>query len=406
VEPDLALLAVAFGDALHRAGVPVTPERAGRLAQAVALVRPATTTELYWVARVTCLTGHTQLDAFDRVFAQVFGGLADPADWRGDGSAPPPASVRSGPPPATDRSPGASAGGTDPGASTPTAGEAVEGADGQEVAVGMASATERLATTDFAALGPDELFALRRLMADLRVDPPQRSSRRARRHPHGDRLDVRATLARSRRTGGDPAVPVRRRTRTRPRRVVVLCDISASMAPYARAYVQFLHATAGALHAEVFTFATRLTRLTRALSVSEPQAALERAARAAPDWEGGTRIGSAVAEFLDRYGRRGMARGAVVVIVSDGWEQDDATLLGEQMARLHRLAHRIVWVNPRAADPRYQPLAGGMAAALPYCDAVVSGHNLAALQQVVEVMASPPASRGPAPERPPGPRGT
>jgi uncharacterized protein with von Willebrand factor type A (vWA) domain len=169
--------------------------------------------------------------------------------------------------------------------------------------------------------------------------------------------------------------------------LVVLCDISGSMEPYARAYVQLLHATAGSVHAEVFTFATRLTRLTAALAVNQPQLALWRAAAAAPDWRGGTRIGEALKSFLDTYGRRGMARVAVVVIVSDGWERDDPTLIKEQMARLDRLAHRIVWVNPRTADARYQPLAAGMAAALPYCDALVSGNTLAALRELAEVIA-------------------
>jgi uncharacterized protein with von Willebrand factor type A (vWA) domain len=162
------------------------------------------------------------------------------------------------------------------------------------------------------------------------------------------------------------------------------------MESYARAYVQFLHAVAraGGARAEVFTFATRLTRLTRALRVAQPQIALARASAVAPDWSGGTRIGEAIKRFLDDYGRRGLARGAVVVIVSDGWERDDPALLAEQMARLHRLAHRVVWVNPRRSDPRYEPLTGGMAAALPYCDAFVSGHTLRALDEVVEAVAS------------------
>jgi uncharacterized protein with von Willebrand factor type A (vWA) domain len=159
------------------------------------------------------------------------------------------------------------------------------------------------------------------------------------------------------------------------------------MEPYARAYVQFLHATVGVSRAEVFTFATRLTRLTKALAVTQPRLAIARASAAAPDWRGGTRIGDALKSFLDAYGRRGLARGAVVVIVSDGWERDDPELLGEQMARLSRLAHRIVWVNPRTADTRYQPLAGGMAAALPHCDAVVSGHTLVALNELVATIA-------------------
>jgi uncharacterized protein with von Willebrand factor type A (vWA) domain len=170
--------------------------------------------------------------------------------------------------------------------------------------------------------------------------------------------------------------------------VVVLCDISGSMEAYSRAYVQFLHANAAMPRAEVFTFATRLTRLTKELAGSQPQLAISRAAAAAPDWRGGTRIGMAIQSFLGTHGRRGMARGAVVVIISDGWERDDPALLGEQMARLRRLAHRVIWVNPRSADVGYQPTVGGMAAALPHCDAFLSGHSLSALSNVVDVIAS------------------
>jgi hypothetical protein len=162
------------------------------------------------------------------------------------------------------------------------------------------------------------------------------------------------------------------------------------MEPYAIAYVHLLHAAASmalSSRTEVFVFATRLTRLTRALSERDLRTALARAASAVPDWQGGTRIGEALKAFLDSHGRRGLARGAVVVVMSDGWERDDPALVGEQMARLRRLAYRIIWVNPRASDPRYEPLAGGMAAALPHCDDLVSGHSVAALQQLAGAIA-------------------
>jgi uncharacterized protein len=170
---------------------------------------------------------------------------------------------------------------------------------------------------------------------------------------------------------------------------VVLLDVSGSMEPYARALVALLQGAVGGAHAEAFVFATRLTRLTGALATRDPQAALDRALRAAPDWSGGTRIGEALRTFIDRHGRRGLARGAVVVILSDGWERDDPEQLGRQMARLRRLAHRIVWVNPRSAAAAYAPLAGGMAAALPYCDAFLSGHSVAALDEVLDAIGAP-----------------
>jgi uncharacterized protein with von Willebrand factor type A (vWA) domain len=267
---------------------------------------------------------------------------------------------------------------------------ATEQSESREVTIGVASSQERLAHQDFAHLEPDDLVELQRLFRSIRLALPLRLGRRSHRHRRGDELDLRATLRLSRQSAGDPLVLVRRSPRRVPRRLVVICDISGSMEPYALAYVHFLHAaasTAGLARAEVFTFATRLTRLTRALSDRDLSAALARAASAAPDWNGGTRIGEALKEFLDSHGRRGLARGAVVVIMSDGWERDAPELIGEQMARLRRLAHRIVWVNPRTSDPRYEPLVGGMAAALPHCDELVSGHSLAALDQLVGAIA-------------------
>jgi uncharacterized protein with von Willebrand factor type A (vWA) domain len=374
---DLAALAVTFGSELRDAGVPTTIERSGRFVRAVDLVKPLAITELYWTARITLVTDQTDLDSFDRVFGQVFRGHIDVADHRGDQASPPLVQSRPAATPATRprhasiNSQGASA------TAHSSRTEGSEDIEEREVTVGAASRQERLASTDFAELDENELAELYRLMQQLRVTPPLRQGRRTRRHRHRGRLDLRATLRRSRHSGGDPVAQIMRRRRARPRRLVVLCDISGSMEPYARAYVQFLHAAAGGLRAEVFTFATRLTRLTRSVSVADPQLAVSLAAAA----------GEAIKTFLDQYGRRGMARGAVVVIVSDGWERDDPALLSEQMARLGRLAHRVIWVNPRSADPRFRPLAGGMAAALPHCDAVVSGHTTTALRELIATIA-------------------
>jgi uncharacterized protein with von Willebrand factor type A (vWA) domain len=198
---------------------------------------------------------------------------------------------------------------------------------------------------------------------------------------------MRRTLRASLRTSGDPIRLARRRRRTVPRRLVMLCDISGSMEPYARAYLQFLTSAAGAgPRTEAFVFATRLTRLTRALASRHPERAIERAAAAAPDWSSGTRIGDALKAFNDRHGRRGMARGAVVVILSDGWERGDPSLVAREMERLSRLAHRIVWVNPRVSASAFSVQAGGMVAALPHCDALVSGHSFEALGEVAEAI--------------------
>ena len=220
---------------------------------------------------------------------------------------------------------------------------------------------------DFGSCTPEELARLRRLMSRMKVVTPQRPSRRRRRHPRGDAVDLRASIRRARRTGGDPATLVRRRVTERRRRVVLLADVSGSMEAYSRAYLYLLHGAVRALRAETFVFSTRLTRVTRTLAVHDPERALATAMAATDDWSGGTRIGGALKEFNDRWGRRGLARGAVVVIVSDGWESGDTTELGRQMDRLSRLAHRVVWVNPRSQSADYQPLVGGMAAALPTC---------------------------------------
>jgi uncharacterized protein len=385
--PDLAEVAGRFGSLLRSAGVPVTPERSGRFAATLQLASPATTDELYWVGRVTLLSDHAHLEIYDRVFAQVFGGLVDWADSRGDTTTPPPPPVSSRPgesrPPSASDEPGATS--TQP-SPVPMSGEG-GGDDGRDVVLAAVSEQERLRSRDFSTLTPEELAALRAMFREVALAPPLRRVRRDRRHPSGARLDLRATLARAHRTAGDPVITVRRRRRVRPRRLVLLCDISGSMEPYARAYLQLLHSAVGGADAEAFVFATRLTRLTRALAVRSPDLALRQAAAAAPDWSGGTRIGRALQVFNDRYGRRGMARGAVVVIVSDGWERDAPELLGREVARLSRLAHRVVWVNPRSASPRFEPLVGGMAAALPYLDALVSGHSLAALDEVLDAIA-------------------
>jgi uncharacterized protein with von Willebrand factor type A (vWA) domain len=235
------------------------------------------------------------------------------------------------------------------------------------------------------------------LMRKLTLAVPMRRSRRPRPTAHGGRTDLRATLRHARRTGGHPVRLARRAPLMEPRRLVVLCDISGSMEPYARAMLQLLYCAAGGADAEVFTFATRLTRLTGTLSHTRPALALQQAGQAAPDWLGGTKIGESIKEFNNSYGRRGMARGAVVVIISDGWDTGDPEILGREMERLSRVAHRIVWVNPRTQSPEYRPLAGGMAAAWPYCDAVVSAHTLHALDDLTAALAHPGRRRGPAP---------
>jgi uncharacterized protein len=393
---DLPPLVAAFGRRLHDAGVPVSSERATRLAVALEVVRPLSRRRLYWTARSVLVSDQSQVRAFDVIFAEVFGsGAAGPeiltddvylepaqADERPDSrrartadSSPDEWSAGSAPSPGRDRE------------ST---------AETREVPVPtVASDEEVFRAKRFEALDPEELAQLYALMSRLSLATPRRRTRRYERGRHGGRIDLRRTLRSSLRTGGDPIRLARRQRRIERRRMVLLCDISGSMEPYARAYLQFVTCAAGSGigsrppgRNEAFAFATRLTRLTRALRSRHPERAMALAAQAAPDWSSGTRIGDALKTFNDRHGRRGMARGAVVVILSDGWERGDPSLVDREMARLARLAYRIVWVNPRAAATGFVPRAGGMAAALPHCDALVSGHSLAALDEVVDAIAA------------------
>jgi uncharacterized protein len=377
---DSATLLTRFSERLREAGVAVSPDQTIRLTTLVTLGVPRTVDELYWCARVSLVRSTADIAAFDAIFALVFRGLVDVATFRGD-----PTNVRLPSQrkyPFVDEEPAADLGST----GRLDASESSAGDNFGRPIPTLASSEERLTDVDFSRLTPDELAALAPLLHVLCVNPPQRLSRRRRRHRRGDRLDVRASLRHSTRSGGDPAVPIRRTRRWTPRRLVALLDISGSMEPYARAYLHLLWGAATRAHAEVFVFGTRLTRLTRALRNANPDLALERAATLMPDWSGGTRIGCAVRDFLNLHGRRGMARGAVVLIVSDGWERDDPSILAGQMAALGRHAHRVVWANPRAAAPGFAPLVGGMAAALPHVDSFVSGHSADALIEVVQAL--------------------
>ena len=377
---DLATVVAGFGAALHQLGVPVGPDRCERFARAILLLRPTTAAQLVACAQATLTSSPDAAALLTQLLAQL---LAQPAALS---VTAPGSSVSTAVPSASTEVSSVSA--SDVSASDAARrGErpAERGADRAAGVRAIASAQERLAHRDFAELTADELLALAELMRNLTMATPPRRSHRHRCDPYGRRVDLRATLRHARRTGGHPVRLRRRSRREKQRRLVVLCDISGSMEPYARAMLQLLYCAAGT-KAEVFVFATRLTRLTAVLARSTPRAALERAGRAAPDWSGGTRIGEALRQFNDRYGRRGVARGAVVLVVSDGWDTGDPALLRQQLARLSLVAHRLVWANPRTQSPRYRPLVGGMAAALPYCDAVVSAHNLAALPDLVAAL--------------------
>ena len=388
MEADLATVAARFGAALRQAGLPVGPGRTERFAASVTIARPQTTGELFRCALATLVSSKDQAETLRAVFTSVFGSPdADSAAdaltalLRGLGGQPPP--------PVADAAAVRQHVDVISTAADEAGGDESDSDDPEVERPYLGSAVERLSGADFAELSPAELAELTAAMRQITLAVPARRSRRRQPRTGGSRTNMRATLRRARRTGGHPFTLVGDVPETRPRRLVVLCDISGSMEPYARAMIQLLYCAAGGAGAEVFSFATRLTRLTGALARSTPAAALARAAATAPDWHGGTKLGEALKEFNDAWGRRGMARGAVVLIISDGWDTGEPELVRREMQRLSLVAFRIVWMNPRTKSSAYQPLAGGMAAAWPYCDAVVSGHSLAAIDQLAAALADP-----------------
>lgn len=386
---DLSEIAAAFGYALHAAGVPVTPERSTRFAAAVALIEPEELQSLYWIGRVTLLTEHDQHGIYDRVFRHFFRGMVDFADYRGQSENPAPKSSA----PSGERSPGdpqrSGESDTSPRGTSATPGarsESNDENDDEPSALAAVSMEERLRDSNFQSVTEEELSLIAKLVERLPLVPPKRRGRRERRHVRGRKLDVRATLRRAHRTGGDPLRLTYRRRMPKPRKIVLIADVSGSMEPYARVYLHLMRGAVTAIHAESFVFATRLTRITRQLQKMQPEVAYQAAHQAAKDWNGGTSIGRALSTFVNEFGRRGVARGAVVVIVSDGWEIDDPGRIATSMQQIARLAHHVIWVNPRKAGVDYQPLVGGMNAALPFVDTFVSGHSVNALEEVMQAI--------------------
>jgi uncharacterized protein with von Willebrand factor type A (vWA) domain len=369
VEPTPAVdeLVVGFARVLRRVGLEVPVGATITLARAWAAVGVERRDPLYWAGRVVLLRRPEDVPQYDEAFAAFFGGAATTQMVTSN------TAVRVGLDNAPDEE-------SDAGDATGDAGVTLQV---------RWSPAEVLRTRDFAACSSAELDEARRLIADLRVVGATRRSRRHRpgRRDRG-RPDLRRTVRRALRAGGEPVTLAFTAPSTRRRRIVLLCDVSGSMEPYARTLLRFLHtAVVGGTRVEAFALGTRLTRLTRELSSRDPDEALAVAARRVADWAGGTRLGAGLRTFNDRWGVRGLARGAIVVILSDGWDRGDPELLGSEMARLHRVAHRVVWVNPLKATPDYAPLARGMAAALPHVDEFVTGHSVTALEDLVGVLA-------------------
>jgi uncharacterized protein with von Willebrand factor type A (vWA) domain len=351
---------VRFGRVLRDAGLEVGPGRVADAVAGLAAVGLTRRDDVYWTLRATLVSRHEDLAAFDRAFRGSFERPAEPEREE-----------------------------SFPGPGLPSPGNRRRSAGREdEVVAGGWSADEVLRHKDFAAMTDEELERVGPLVARLAQRRPSRRTRRLRAHPRGQVLDLRRLARRSLAHGGDPIERAFRRRKEVPRRIVLLSDVSGSMEPYARAVLLYLHAAVAAgPRVEAFAFGTRLTRLTPDLVTRDPDAALRAAAERVTDRAAGTRIGASLKAFNDVWGRRGLSRGAIVVVISDGWECDDTELVGREAARLARTSYALVWVNPLKGSPEYQPLAGGMRAALPHVDRFLSGHDLASLESLADVVA-------------------
>jgi uncharacterized protein with von Willebrand factor type A (vWA) domain len=356
---------LAFTRALRAAGVGVTQDRAQEFLAAAALLGVGERRDAYWAGRATLCAGPDDLERYDQVFDAFF-------------------NSRDGLPRRRESQPPAQ-----PVSVLPEQEPAGSGtAEGEEDVVrAAASAAEVLRHRDVAAMTAGEKQRLAAMFATLECRPPRRRTARHRRWHRGT-VDAHRTLRESLRRMGEPSDIAWRRRSTRPRRVVLLVDVSGSMSGYADALLRLAHrwTQTGGSSVETFTVGTRLTHVTRAMRLRDADRAIVAAGDTVPDWSGGTRLGETLQMFLTRWGQRGLARGAVVVVFSDGWERGDPTLLAEQLERLQRIAHRVVWVNPHRGKAGYEPVQAGVVAALPHCDHFVAGHSLATFAELTELV--------------------
>jgi uncharacterized protein len=364
VKPPEELL-LGFARALRAAGVAVTADRERTYLEAVATVGLDDQPAVFHAGRATLCASPADLDRHDLVYAAWFSGQR-----AGTKDRPPLPSVVAQ----------AALGATE-------AAQSRGADDDSDVLRAQASSTEVLRHRDVATLTRREREALAALFGSLRPRAPRRRAHRYTASRRGA-VDARATLRSTLRRMGEPGEVRWRRRGTRARKVVLLVDVSGSMSGYADALIRLAHVYCVAgLPVEVFTLGTRLTQITRPLHQRDPDRAIVAAGDAIPDWSGGTRLAEGVKAFLDRWGRRGMARGAVVVVFSDGWERDQPEALGEQVRRLRAVAHRVVWVNPHRGRAGYEPVQGGIMAVLPHVDHFVAGHSMAAFEELTEVVA-------------------
>jgi uncharacterized protein with von Willebrand factor type A (vWA) domain len=365
--PFVALL-VNFTAELRSAGLPVGSGDVLAYCAAMGTLDPTDLLDLYWGGRTTLVTRRENIPVYDRVFRRFFLGgrdpvrellkLKQPEHAMAEGVLQIPA--------------------TDPGDDLQ-----------QQVSLGlMASDAETLRHKTFPACTPEELAALRRIMARIRLTPPRRRTRRTTAAAAGRSPDLRRMVRESLRMHGEPAQLAWRQRKIRLRPLILILDVSGSMADYSRHLLQFAYSAQRATaRVEVFCFGTRLTRITRALDHRKPDDALERAASVVFDWEGGTRIGASLDAFVRDWGRRGLTRGGIVVICSDGLDRGDPETLATAMQRLQRLSYRVVWMNPHKGNDRdFRPTTLGMLAAAPSIDLILSGHDLSSLEELATLL--------------------
>jgi uncharacterized protein with von Willebrand factor type A (vWA) domain len=377
---------VRFGRDLRARGLPVGTGRILTFVRAVATLGLVDRLSLYWAGRISMVSRKDDLAAYDLAFEDWYRSLRPEAEVQIELDLP--ELARQGIEGARDLE-GLEVQLGRTAAEWHGLADDEQPEEGEEAAIRIvASAVEVLRSKSFADLSEDEREEVGRLIRALAVALPEERMRRTRPSAKGDRFDVRRTLRRSLRTRGEPFERAWRDRRVRGRPLVLILDVSGSMSPYARALVQFGYAAmAAGRRVEVFCFGTRLTRVTRTLRSKDPDRAIHEIGRTVEDWEGGTRIGESLKSLIDRWSQRAALRGAVVVLCSDGLERGDPLLLRSQMERLGRLAHKVVWVNPLKGSPRDEPLARGMAAALPSVDVFLSGHNLESLSELSRTLA-------------------
>jgi uncharacterized protein with von Willebrand factor type A (vWA) domain len=370
---DAGEIAVAFTRVLRGAGVQVPTSSTIAFGEALGVLGIDDRDETYWAGRATLVHRPEDQDVFDRAFRVFWEHAAANTVFGLEEEQQIHLVVDTDDEDADDEGP-----------------DAAEPTDDPSIELRF-SATEVLRHKDFADYTAVELVEAQQLMSRLRLaGAPRRSLRLTAADRRTDRPDLRRTVRAAMRAHGEPMRRYFHQPSTRHRRLVLLLDVSGSMEPYARALIRFVHAAvAGRQKVEAFALGTRLTRLTRELSSRDPDEALRRAAGAVVDFGGGTRLGDGLRLFNDEWGQRGMARGAIVVILSDGWDRGDPDVLEEQMQRLQRVAHKVVWVNPLKVTPGYAPLARGMAAALPHVDAFVEGHSIDAIERLASVISEP-----------------